>query len=224
MSIPKIIHHTYKDSNLPKEYLKCKNKMIKLHPDFDYRFYTDNDIDLLIKTDFPEYYIKFNELPRMIMKIDIFRYFLMYKYGGIYADMDYLMLNTFDLLNHNVVLPCNRENTNKLPMRLGNCFFASIPGHPFWKTLIDTLFTMDRTKIEYSLDANIDENISGTGPGFVSEMWKQYIATNINDIHVPRRELFHPVIKSGVKYIDQLKTNGTYGIHLCTGLWRNNKL
>jgi mannosyltransferase OCH1-like enzyme len=52
-----------------------------------------------MKKNFPEYYDKFNELPRMIMKIDMFRYFLMYKYGGLYTDMDYLMFKSFDLLN-----------------------------------------------------------------------------------------------------------------------------
>jgi mannosyltransferase OCH1-like enzyme len=224
MPIPKIIHQTYRDYNLPETYLVCKNEIIKLHPGFEYRFYTDTDIDTFIKTDFPEYYKKFNELPRMIMKIDMFRYFLMYKYGGIYADMDYLMLKSFDLLNYNVVLPCNRENTDNTPACLGNCFFASEPNHLFWKTLMDTLFTINRLEIDYTKDNNIDSHVLGTGPMFVYEMWTHYIKKNINDIYIPKRSMFHPTTKNEKHYINQLKLNGCYGIHMCSGLWRNNKL
>ena len=78
--IPKIIHQTYKNHNLPETYRICQREIKRLHPDFEYRFYTDQDMDVLMKTEFPEYYDKFNVLSRMIMKIDMFRYFLMYKY------------------------------------------------------------------------------------------------------------------------------------------------
>ena len=223
MTIPKIIHQTYKNHNLPETYKMCQREIKKLHPDFEYRFYTDEEMDWLMKTEFPEYYDKFNELPRMIMKIDMFRYFLMYKYGGLYADMDYLMLNHFDMLNEEVVIPCNREDENGNPACLGNCFFASQPNHPFWRSLMDTLFTIDRTKLDYATDKNIDSNVLGTGPLFVFAMWKKYSKTN-DDICVSKRSLFHPPTKNNNQYIERLKKDGCYGMHICTGLWRNNRL
>lgn len=223
MVIPKIIHQTYKNHNLPETYKKCQTEIKRLHPEFEYRFYTDEDMDRLIKTEFPEYYEKFNDLPRMIMKIDMFRYFLMYKYGGLYTDMDYLMLKPFDLLNEKVVIPCNRENENGEPVCLGSCIFASQPGHPYWKSLMNTLFTIDRKKINYNTDKNIDGNVLGTGPMFVFAMWKKYSKTN-DDICVSKRSLFHPPTKNNEQYITKLKKDGCYGMHICTGLWRNNKL
>ena len=223
MSIPKIIHNTYKDHNLPAVYKKCQTEIKKLHPYFDYRFYTDDDMDRLMKKEFPEYYAKFNELPRMIMKIDMFRYFLMYRYGGLYTDMDYLMFKPFDLLNEKVVIPCNRENERGEPVCLGNCIFASQPNHPFWKSLMDTLFTIDRRKIDYSIDKNIDGDVLGTGPMFVFDMWKKYSKSE-DDICVSKRILFHPPTKTNKHYMEELKDNGCYGMHVCTGLWRNNKL
>ena len=42
----------------------CQIEIKRLHPDFEYRFYTDEDMNRLMKTEFPEYYDKFNELPR----------------------------------------------------------------------------------------------------------------------------------------------------------------
>ena len=223
MTIPKIIHQTYKNHNLPGTYKMCQTEIKRLHPDFEYRFYTDEDMDRLMKTEFPEYYDKFNELPRMIMKIDMFRYFLMYKYGGLYTDMDYLMFNPFDLLNEKVVIPCNREDENGNSICLGNCIFASQPNHPYWKSLMDTLFTIDRTKLHYNTDKNIDGNVLGTGPMFVFAMWKKYSKIN-DDICVSKRNLFHPPTKKNNQYIEGLKKDGCYGMHICTGLWRNNKL
>ena len=223
MPIPKIIHHTYKNHNLPEIYKTCQSEIKRLNPDFEYRFYTDDDMDKLMKTDFPGYYDKFNELPRMIMKIDMFRYFLMYKYGGLYTDMDYLMFKPFDMLNEKVVIPCNREDETGNPICLGNCIFASEPNHPYWKSLMDTLFIFDRKKIDYNTDKNIDGYVLGTGPTFVFAMWKKYSKLN-NDICISKRSLFHPPTKNNKQHIEELKKSGCYGMHICTGLWRDNKL
>ena len=220
VTIPKIIHQTYKNHDLPETYKMCQTEIKRLHPDFEYRFYTDEYMDRLMKTDFPEYYEKFNELPRMIMKIDMFRYFLMYKYGGLYADMDYIMFKPFDLLSEKVVIPCNREDKNGIPICLGNCIFASVPNHPFWKSLMDTLFTIDRRKLPFH---TLNDILESTGPSFVFAFYNKHL--NKNDINVPKKMLFHPPTKKNDKqYIQELKKIGCYGMHLCTGVWLNNKL
>ena len=151
MTIPKIIHLIWMGKKtIPDVNLYCANLIKETNPDFDYILWKDDDVDKVMKNDFPEYYDKFNELPRMIMKIDMFRYFLMYKYGGLYADMDYLMFKPFDLLNENVVLPTNRDlDDNNRITNLGNCIFASVPNHLFWKSLMDTLFTVDRKNLPF---------------------------------------------------------------------------
>lgn len=206
-------------------YKVCQEQTKKLHPDFEYRFYTDADMDAFIKTDFREYYEQFNRLPRMIMKIDMFRYFLMYKCGGLYMDMDYYMIKPFDLLHHRVVLPCNREFADGTPSCLGNCIFASAAGHPFWKWLIDSLLTDDRSDIDFTSDSNVDGHEHGTGPMFVFGMWKRYVAEHGTDgIHVCQRKLFHPPRGNGMKDVNKLRAQGCYGVHLCTGMWRNMKL
>tara|TARA_B110000483_G_scaffold220479_1_gene275553 strand:- start:528 stop:1007 length:480 start_codon:yes stop_codon:yes gene_type:complete len=44
-----------------------------------------------------------------------------------------------------------------------------------WKSLMDTLFTIDRKKLDYNTDKNIDGNVLGTGPMFVFAMWKNIL-------------------------------------------------
>lgn len=177
-------------------------------------------MDKLMKNDFPEYYDKFNALPRMIMKIDMFRYFLMYKYGGLYTDMDYMMFRPFDLLNKMVVIPTNRDlDANKKLTCLGNCIFASQPNHPFWKSLMDTLFIIDRKKLPFTGKENV---LKSTGPMFVYNMYNKFV--NKDDIFIPERRLFHPPTKNNHQYIEKLKNTECYGMHFCTGLWLNDKL
>lgn len=224
MTIPCIIHHIWMGTNpIPATNILCANSVKEHHANFEYKLWKDQDVDTLMRTEFPEYYEKFNELPRLIMKIDIFRYFLMYKYGGLYTDMDYFMFKPFDLLQYNVVIPCNRETDSGEPECLGNCIFASKPNHPFWKSLMNSLFTIDRRKLDYTNDKNIDGSLMGTGPVFVYGMWKNYAKSN-SDIYIPKRKLFHPITKINNDYINGLKTQGCYGIHYCTGLWRNQQL
>jgi len=172
-------------------------------------------------TEFPDYLAEFNRLPRMIMKIDMFRYFLMYKYGGIYADMDYLFMNPFPFTASRIVLPASREE-NGVITRLGNCVFASEAGHPFWKTLMDTLHTIDRTALNYDDDAAVDGHPQGTGPIFVTEMWKKF--ADRDSVLVTPRDMFHPPTKVDQRYVDTLRESGTVGMHFCSGVWRGNKL
>lgn len=213
MPIPKIIHQTYKDgNNMPELYKSCQETVKRLHPGFSYRFYTDEDIRRFIKIEYPEHYHQFQRLPRMIMKIDMFRYFLMYHFGGIYIDMDYKMFRSFDLLSKSVVLPANRDSGS-----LGNCIFASEPGHPFWKEVLDAFLSTD-----YSKNCNDENVIKSTGPGFLSSVYKKSLYKK--EIFIPHRKFFHPVVPACKDKQLQLQCKNIYGMHLCAGVWRNNQL
>ncbi len=39
-----------------------------------------------------------------------------------------------------------------------------------------------------------------------------------------KEKMFHPLTKHDKQYIEELKKDGCYGMHICTGLWRDNKL
>jgi len=215
--IPKIIHQTYKSTELPAVYRQCQESVLALHPDFEYRFYTDEDMDRIMREEAVEYYEAFSALPRMIMKIDMFRYFLMYLYGGLYVDMDYMMVRPFDILGEEVVLPCSREDGWGVVQRVGNCIFASRAGHPFWKGLMDTLFTIDRSVV--ADDSAVEQAVGGTGPGFVTDRWEKWV--DKGSIYVPKRMLFHPPSGAARHLLSEM---GSYGVHYCAGVWRGGAL
>ena len=54
MAIPKIIHQTYRSKELPPEIFEIVEGFKSLNPDWEYRFYTDEDILDYIQKNFDE--------------------------------------------------------------------------------------------------------------------------------------------------------------------------
>lgn len=83
--IPKIIHQTWKTSNLDNNLKKWSNSW-KLQ-NFEYKFYDDNNCLELVKNYYPQYLNLYLSVST-IEKADIFRYLVLHKYGGFYCDID----------------------------------------------------------------------------------------------------------------------------------------
>jgi mannosyltransferase OCH1-like enzyme len=86
--IPKIIWQTMKTNRLPIFMKSYTDTWINLNPEYEYRFYDDNDIIDFLKTDFPGYLEGYSGLKYGASKADLWRYLIIYKYGGVYADID----------------------------------------------------------------------------------------------------------------------------------------
>ena len=91
--VPKIIWQTINTNRVPAYMKTFADSWIDLNPEYEYRFFDDNDILQFLKTDFPEYFEGYNQLKYGASKADLWRYLIIYKYGGIYADLDCRCLN-----------------------------------------------------------------------------------------------------------------------------------
>ena len=151
--IPKIIHQTYLTRNVSKE-IECNiNNLKNANPDWEYRFYDDNDITIFIENNFPEiskFYNKIN--PKYgAAKADLFRYLLMYKEGGAYLDIKSTLTKPLDEIlssddqyilahwvhSHNSVSrhPCiNNPNGEYQQWHI-----ICVKGHPFLKAVIENV-------------------------------------------------------------------------------------
>lgn len=98
MAIPKIIFQTWKDKNLPEHLLTITQTWKNLNPDYEYRFYDDNDCLNFIKNNYPEYLEVYASFPKPVEKADFFRYLVIYHFGGVYADLDTSCEKTLDML------------------------------------------------------------------------------------------------------------------------------
>ena len=92
--IPKIIWQTMKTNEVPVFMKSYADSWINLNPEYEYRFCDDNDIIDFLKKDFPEYLPGYQNLKYGASKADLWRYLVIYKYGGVYADIDCMCLNS----------------------------------------------------------------------------------------------------------------------------------
>src|SRR6185312_10747623 len=91
--IPKIIWQTMKTNEVPVFMKSYADSWMQLNPEYEYRFCDDQDIVDFLKKDFPEYMQGYQNLKYGASKADLWRYLIMYKYGGVYADMDCMCKN-----------------------------------------------------------------------------------------------------------------------------------
>lgn len=91
--IPKIIWQTMKTNRVPVFMKNYADTWIDLNPEYEYRFCDDNDIIDFIKTDFPAYLDAYKKMKYGASRADLWRYLVIYKYGGVYADMDCRCIN-----------------------------------------------------------------------------------------------------------------------------------
>ncbi len=91
--IPKIIWQTMKTNQVPAVLKDYTDTWIDKNPEYEYRFFDNEDIIAFIESDFPDYLGAYKKIKYGASKADLWRYLIMYKYGGVYADMDCRCIN-----------------------------------------------------------------------------------------------------------------------------------
>lgn len=166
--IPKIIHQTWEDHNIPKEMRNYVKSWKEKNPDYQLMFWTADDRRNLIKNYYPEFLKYFDSYPHQIMRVDAFKLFVLHRYGGFYADLDLECYKNLDPLLAESDLLLFLE----WPGSVSNAAMGSKPGHPFleycFKRLIDKHVTSgDRTMVW-----------KVTGPRFVTRTLQEYKRQN----------------------------------------------
>lgn len=110
--IPRIIHYTWKDEeSIPLQkiwsadgedlsFQDCLNSFTKFNPNWRYIFWSDRDIDILIGEIYPNFYPTFKKL-KPIEKVDFFRYVCLFRFGGLFVDLDCFCARPLDEILHN---------------------------------------------------------------------------------------------------------------------------
>lgn len=173
--IPKNIFQTHKSL----EYLKTQPKILNAMKSwtqfangFKYSFYDNNMCDTFMKNNFGTKINKaYFSLPLGVMKADLWRYCIIYKYGGIYADAD-----TICKIHPNIFI--NESYLTVAPEPGHNYFcqwaFSAPPGSPILRSIIE--LSVDRI-----LTLNKGDNINIhylTGPAVFTDGIKKYLDAN----------------------------------------------
>ena len=87
--IPRKIFQTFEQKSFEPEFQKIVDYWKTENPDFKYCLYDDNEREEFIKNNFPaEVYGTYMRIIPQAFKADLWRYCVLYTYGGFYADID----------------------------------------------------------------------------------------------------------------------------------------
>lgn len=144
--IPRIVHQTWKDANIDYWIFQRSRKSVAEHlGDWEYRLWTDADLDVLVQEDFPWIYEAWKRLDRQIKRVDTARYCILYKHGGLYADLDFIFTRKIDEIldeEHDLYLYRSTQAIVKGWEFLGNALMFSAPGQQFWLDVLEYMLSL----------------------------------------------------------------------------------
>lgn len=178
--IPKIIWQTYKTSyeDMPSYAIDASSSWKIKNPDYQYFYVNDDEAAQFILSEYgQEYFDLFMSCPVGVMRGDMWRYLVIYKYGGVYADIDTICnLPIDDWLDKNSDVFISLENE----VHFCQWTFAAKPGSPLIKQVINLM--IERLKV---LDVTRPSFIHhATGPGVWTDGILSYVErTNVSDLY-----------------------------------------
>eukprot|EP00892_Ulva_mutabilis_P010532 jgi/Ulvmu1/7851/UM004_0082.1 len=173
--IPKVVHQTAKSvDGLSAGVNALRQTWMRLNPAWEVRLWDDAHCKEFVRQEFPEYLAAYNGLAKNVERADFFRYLVVLRFGGVYADIDTECTQPLDeAIRPDDALLVGWEGEEPSWERLMNrhfaryrqvqqWFFAAAPGHPALRRVCDHIAAHYRHRFsEYS---NID-TLERTGPG-----------------------------------------------------------
>jgi mannosyltransferase OCH1-like enzyme len=138
MTIPKIIHLTWKTKIIPLKWKRMALSWKKTNPEWKIKLWTDEDNRKYISENYPDFLPIFDAYPHNIQRADAIRYFLLKDFGGVYCDLDIECLGSLDEYFDNSESEVFLVQSGNVKV-FTNCFMASKPGAKFWDEVIDRL-------------------------------------------------------------------------------------
>jgi mannosyltransferase OCH1-like enzyme len=220
--IPKVLHQIWWTGQLPQPYAEWRAGWVANHSGWIHRLYDQSQMIGVVKDRAPHWSRTFSALPRMIQKIDFFRYLIVYLDGGLYADVDMISYLPCDPLlseascvlsiEHRLNSRLQAELGYKRPWQFANFVFAAAPGHPFFAALLESI--AQQTGMPAPSDDCVEEL---TGPRLLTRLAYTLSSEQRGEIRIlPQVHLNPPFF---YPRLGPLARN-IYARHLCAGDWR----
>ena len=178
--IPKIIWQTWETHNLSP----CLNTFVELikqhNSNYQHFLFDSNQRRSFIKNFFDNSIVEaYDRIIPGGFKADLWRYCILYCYGGFYCDIDMICMNSFDiLLKHNVdiIMPIDlNQNSKEGQHNLVNAFIGIPPKHPLMKICIDIIFDNITNETWWNSEKL---PLEFSGPGVLGMALNKYLQRN----------------------------------------------
>lgn len=174
-NIPPNIFQTWHTKDLPPLMKSAVNILKKTNPRFNYQLYDDNDCREFIKNNFDINILNtYDKLIPGAYKADLWRYCILYKYGGIYLDIKYIPVNGFKLL---MLLEKEHYCLDIDNNGIYNAILVCYPGNQMlWKAINQIV---EHVRNKYYGNSCLDP----TGPGLLSRYFSREEKNNFDLKH-----------------------------------------
>lgn len=174
----------------------------------------------LIKNHYPQHLNMFQKYKYEIQRCDSIRYFILHRYGGLYADMDYYCNRSWDEVvkkySQDLYLVQTPNMGSEKNEYVSNSLMYSKPNHKFWPYLFLELNKFQKSPIYYTRHISI---MYTTGPGILNRVYGQF-KRKLKLSFYPAK-LFHPHgISDNITSLTNNKQ--VYAIHLGKGSWEKH--
>ncbi len=139
--IPRILHFSYKSRCLPRDIARNINKWRETLPTYSIFFHDDEAVERMFQQDWTEF-PRLHKAMRCViykgaMKIDVWRVLMLYKYGGLYSDIDNWPMKKFKerKIRSDLSFFSLKDSWN----RPSQWFMAAEPGHPIMSLAMNTI-------------------------------------------------------------------------------------
>jgi len=175
--IPRNIFQTWETKELSSGFLKLTQTWKDKNLNYSYFLFDSNDRENFIKKHFSiNVYNAYNRIIPGAFKADLWRYCVLYIFGGVYIDIDTICINSIDkFLNEDVefITPVDLNNCSTIGTHNLFCsFIASIPKHPILLNCINRIVSnVENNIIPFS-------NLDFSGPGILGRSTNTFLNLN----------------------------------------------
>lgn len=140
--IPRVVYQTWYTRNLPEDVVRERRNMQQINPDYQFKLFLDAEMDKFVETNFDSrVYRAYSKLNIVTAKADFWRYLVLYKNGGVYIDMDSVIIKPLSSLigaTDEAVVTVQRNGVGGEPLfAQWGLIFA--PGHPILNRTVEKI-------------------------------------------------------------------------------------
>lgn len=218
--IPRLLSQTWKTQALPARAQVLLADWARLNPGLTLRLYDDAGARAVVADVASERLALYDALGHGVMRADLFRWAVLLRDGGIYADIDMQALRPLpEALFSTPCLLSEEAHLGRLrqlelgyprPVQIANCIMAGRAGHPFFRAALETGFALAEAQPSPPRDRIEDL----TGPRMVTRLLQGQVWPEV--MIAPQIQFMAPL---------EYPTRGPVGRHIVTrheaqGSWK----
>jgi len=212
--IPKIIHQIWIGGKVPEKFQAWMETWKEKHPGWEYKLWGDKDI-----ASFPFMYPDtFYRAQNVGAKADIWRYEILYLYGGVYVDVDFEAVAPLDPLIYVHPFFAGVGGFDYI----NNAIIGAKPGHPVLRAMLTILCSCPT--------GCLNTPWYNTGPLFFTKQVYAYLKMHPEEIMIYPIRFFYPLPNDyrfaqregslQKKQVEAFFIPETFGVHYWAESWK----